>query len=180
MGRMFKPLKLKELPLTEKEKKFVELYDGENLVEAVKGAGYNCKSDLNYRIMGNSLLKKEKIMRAITGSDILQKRQDIADKTERMRFLTAVMRDKKQPVLARLRACELMGKAFGDYVERHEVDVNSSVLVLNRPMKQDTLQLAKQLVSRLVDPFDSEGPRDVSPVVDVEVIENDGAAVNEG
>lgn len=169
MARMFNPLKLRD-ELTEKEKKFISLYNGENLDDAVMGAGYNCKDLRSAHAVGNSLLRKEKIMRALQGADILQKRADISDKTERMRFLTAVMRDPKQPILARIRATELMGKALGDYVERHEVDVNTNLLVLDAPMRQDTLQMAKQLVLSLTRP-PGPAPAEAKPVIDVDVME---------
>ena len=174
LKKKYKPIRVEER-LTEKERRFVELFNGENLFDAVMGAGYGAKNRKNALVMGNNLLSKEKIQRALSGQSVLQRRKDIADKGERMQFLTAVMRDAEQPILARIRACELMGKAFGDYIERHEVDINQNVLVLNNPMRLGTLQMAKELASRLIDPFKEDRPREVEPVVDVELL-TDGAS----
>ena len=165
-GRVPQPVKIKMPKLTEKQRKFCELYNGENLVDAVMQAGYECTSTRSAQVQGNTLLRMPKIVETLTGQDILQRRKDIADKNERMRFLTWVMRDSEQPILARLRACELMGKAFGDYVERHEIEVNSEVLVLSQKMNLDTLKLARQLADRLIAPVE-EGEDDAE-VVDVE------------
>ena len=167
----------KAVKLTEKQEAFIKLYNGENLVEAVKKAGYNCKSDTVAQIVGNELLRNEKVMSVMKGTDMLERRKDVADKGERMVFLTGVMRDDTQPVLARLRACELLGKTCGDYIERHEVDVNQPVLVLNRPMQLEALQLAKKLTQHLAGPREQGGPKEIEPVIDVEVLDN---AVCEG
>ena len=167
-----RPFRATDENLTEKQQKFIDLYNGENLSEAVLGAGFKCTNEVVARLYGNQLLRNEKIMRHITGADYLEKRKDIADKTERMVFLTHIMRDEKQPVLARIRACELMGKAMGDYVERHEIDVNENVLVLSKVMTSETVQIAKELTRRLIDPYHQTRPKEAKPVLDVEILED--------
>lgn len=45
---------------------------------------------------------------------------EIADREERQRFWTMAMRDDAQLMRDRLRASDLLAKASGDFVERHE------------------------------------------------------------
>ena len=45
---------------------------------------------------------------------------EIADRDERQRFWSEVMRDDGQAMRDRLRASDLLGRSTGDFVERHE------------------------------------------------------------
>lgn len=105
-------------PLNERERRFVEAYMGAcagNATTAAIQAGYSKKTA---RKQGSRLLTKADIRAAIdqrVASDPL-----VADREERQRFLTAMMRDSEAHPLARLKACDQMSKIGGDYVERLE------------------------------------------------------------
>ncbi len=132
--------------LTEKQRKFVEAYMGKaegNGVEAARLAGYK-GNDNTLAAIASENLRKPKIASAI------EERQEgdplVADREERQRFFTSVMRgtgcrrpvktmvgllrDKDGNVVTedplakdRIKAAELLGKMNGDFVER--IDVTS-------------------------------------------------------
>lgn len=121
--------------LTEKQRRFVEAFMGKaagNATEAARLAGYR-GTDNTLRVVGAENLSKPAIAAAV--SAIQQADPLIADRNERQRFWTDVMRgvveDHKVvtedgiatviPVPAslpdRLRAAELLAKASGDFVK---------------------------------------------------------------
>ena len=88
-----------------------------NATEAARLAGYS-GSESALGVTGHDNLKNPKIAKAI------KQRQDsdpaIATREERQRFWTEVMNNPQADMKDRLRASEILGKASGDFVERHE------------------------------------------------------------
>ena len=123
--------------LTVKQKKFVDAYvnNGGNGVEAIRTAGYNCSTDNSARSQASKNLKKPHIILAIeqsgyvdsrivaTKSIELGRRIDLAERRistreDRAEFLTSVYLDETFPISSRLQAVQLLGKMYGDYLER--------------------------------------------------------------
>lgn len=86
-----------------------------NATKAAILAGYSKKTA---QPQSSRLLSKAMIRAAIEE----RQSQDtlVADRTERQRFWTGVMRNAGEPIVARLKASELLGKAGADFVEKHE------------------------------------------------------------
>jgi hypothetical protein len=104
--------------LSERERRFVEAFMGKaagNATKAAIAAGYSVKSA---RRSGTRLSTKRHIREAIAA----RQKDDpaVADREERQRFLTSMMRDIEGHPLARLKACDQLSKIGGDYIERHE------------------------------------------------------------
>lgn len=74
---------------------------------------------------GCSLAKNPKVAAALAAVQAAS--PDIADKAERQRFLTATLRGLEEgaDMSARLRACELLGRMGGDFVDKSELKVKS-------------------------------------------------------
>ena len=103
--------------LTAKQKRFIELYDG-NAAAAARAAGYSEKSA---RIIAKQLMDDPRIAAGIRAREDKRNARDIASMNERKRFWTAAMRDESLDVKARLRASELLGKSEGDFIDRKEI-----------------------------------------------------------
>lgn len=124
--------------LTEKQRRFVEAYCGlalGNATEAARLAGYK-GSDGTLGVTAHETLKNPKVRRAIEEASAQVRSQAIADRRERMEWLTSVMRgtikapkylmsgecvDAEPDWRERVKACELLGKMSGDFLEKHEV-----------------------------------------------------------
>ena len=123
--------------LTVKQKKFVDAYvnNGGNGVEAIRTAGYNCSTDNSARSQASENLKKPHILLAIEQSGYVDsrivvtkaieqgRRLDLAERRistreDRAEFLTSVYLDDAFPINSRLKAVQLLGKMYGDYLER--------------------------------------------------------------
>ena len=125
------------LRLTTKQRKFVDAYvnNGGNGVEAIRAAGYNCRTDNSARVQASENLKKPNIILAIEQSgysdsrivdtkaiergrrlDLAERR--ISTRKDRAEFLTGVYLDEAFPIGSRLQAVQLLGKMYGDYLDR--------------------------------------------------------------
>ena len=123
--------------LTVKQKKFVDAYvnNGGNGVEAIRAAGYNCSTDNSARVQASENLKKPNVILAIEQSGYVDsrivatkaikqgRRLDLADRRistreDRAEFLTSVYLDDTFPISSRLQAVQLLGKMYGDYLDR--------------------------------------------------------------
>ena len=102
--------------LTDKQAKFIAEYQKDcNATQAAIRAGYSQKTAYS---IGQELLKKPEVQQAMkTQLDGL-----IADKNERLRFWTGVMRDKNEDMKHRLKASELLGKAQADFTESVKIE----------------------------------------------------------
>ena len=103
--------------LTPKQKRFIELYDG-NAAAAARAAGYSEKSA---RIIAKQLMDDPRIVEGIRAREDKRNARDIATANERKKFWTAAMRDGSLDMKARLRASELLGKSEGDFIDRKEI-----------------------------------------------------------
>ena len=123
--------------LTIKQQRFVDEYinNGGNGGEAVFKAGYDCTSPNSARSQASDNLRKPNIRLAleeagykdcgIIKKDSLEiarkmesKKRKIATREDRAEFLTSVYKDETHHIAARLRAIELLGKMYGDFLDR--------------------------------------------------------------
>ena len=123
--------------LTVKQRKFVDAYvnNGGNGVDAVIDAGYTCKNENVARVQASDNLKKPNIILAIEEAgykdsrivdtkaiergrrlDLAERR--ISTREDRAEFLTDVYLDVAFPIGSRLQAVQLLGKMYGDYLDR--------------------------------------------------------------
>ena len=89
-----------------------------NATRAAQAAGYSQRTAYS---LGQRLLKNAEISQAINSAMTERKNQLIATREQRQQFWTAVMNDGEQDMKHRLRASELLGKSFGDFVEKTEL-----------------------------------------------------------
>lgn len=130
--------------LTVKQKRFVELYDG-NATEAAVKAGYSQK--YANRIAAQ-LMNNEKIVGAIHNKENSRNSDEIMTREQRKLFWTAIIRDSSQSTKDRLRASELLAKSEGDFIERREISGKNgeplSVAALLRELDSRDLKRASQ------------------------------------
>ena len=104
--------------LTTKQRKFVNFYEG-NATKAAILAGFSKKTA---RSQGQRLLTKVDIIKALKKREERETGPLIANRQERQRFWTAVLRGKlpkaKVKVFDRLKASELLGKSEADFTEK--------------------------------------------------------------
>lgn len=116
--------------LTRKQQMFVDVFDG-NATHAAKSAGYASPKSAGSRLLTNDSVKS-----AIVAKEKPARKRRIANKDERMEFLTDSMRGNValdgEPIPAslkmrdRLKANELLGRAHGDFVDRKEIAITPS------------------------------------------------------
>ena len=124
--------------LTDKQKRFVDAFvnNGGNGAEAIMAAGYNCNNDNSARVLASENLKKPNVILAIEQSGYidskiinteaiggareldLAKRRISSTREERAEFLTGVYLDSSFPISSRLQAIQLLGKMYGDYLDK--------------------------------------------------------------
>ena len=123
--------------LTIKQKRFVEAYikNGGNGTRAVIEAGYRVASESSAQVIPSQYLKKPIIAMAlekagyedcgiINVNQIERARahqgevQRIASREDRAAFLTSVIFDEYVPIMARIKANELLGRMYGDYLQK--------------------------------------------------------------
>lgn len=126
--------------MTPKQKRFVELYDG-NATQAAVQAGYAAGSA---SVTGLQLLRNPKIAAAIKARQDSESRARIATRQERQEFLTAMMQDESVRNCDRLRAVELLCKSEGDFIERRQVDVTATVNIFDAKTRARLLKFAAE------------------------------------
>ena len=123
--------------LTSKQQKFVDAYirNGGNGTQAVWEAGYDCKNANSARAQSSDNLRKPNIRlameeagyrdsRLINTEGIIEARnvdlahRKISTREDRAEFLTGVYLDESHHIVARLKAVELLGKMYGDFLDR--------------------------------------------------------------
>lgn len=125
---------VKEEMLSQKERKFVEAFDGD-VDAAARAAGATLKhgrrmlmnplvvreiEKKNGRIHEQVIADKERGAAKVFVKNARLIAGAIAAKEDRQAFWTKVMMDEEQNMAFRLKAAELLGKAQGDFIERHE------------------------------------------------------------
>lgn len=103
------------MTLTPRQKRFVELFDG-NATEAARAAGFK-----NPNVYSNDLMKKPEIVAAIQAREKERNADGIMTREQRQIFWTMIARDTSQRIGDRLRASELLARSEGDFLERHEL-----------------------------------------------------------
>ena len=125
------------MTLTSKQKRFVDAFvnNGGNGKEAIIEAGYNCINGNSARVLASENLKKPNVILAIEQSGYIDSRiinteaiedardldfaeRRISTREERAEFLTGVYLDRSFPISSRLQAIQLLGKMYGDYLDR--------------------------------------------------------------
>ena len=67
-------------------------------------------------------MRNAEVAQAIQAREAERRAERIASRTSRQVFWTEVMNDADAPMLARLRASELLARSEGDFLERHVVE----------------------------------------------------------
>ena len=111
--------------LTEKQRKFVEYYDG-NATQAAVNAGYSKKSAT---ITGHENLRKPNIMAAIAARQSKRDSKHIMNREERQALWTSMAADESRDDQVRLRASELLGRSECDFVDRHKIESDKPIEV---------------------------------------------------
>lgn len=112
--------------LTSKQKIFVQVFDG-NGTKACRDAGYKEHEVESFRLLRNPKIKRALALKVTKRDKKVAKK--ILDKDERQQFWTKIIQDESQEIKARLRASELLGKSFGDFLDKVEINVNHTISV---------------------------------------------------
>lgn len=123
--------------MTPKQRRFVELYNG-NATEAAIAAGYSQKTA---RAIGRQNLTKPYIAEAVRNREDKKLRSFIASREERQRLWTEIMNDPEMKASDRLRASELLGRSEGDFIERQAVELSGSVNVFSVEIRKELIRL---------------------------------------
>lgn len=97
-----------------------------NGTRAAKRAGYGEK---NARITAAKLLSIPEIKQAIQNGIEIRKSELIADRFERMAFLSQTMRDTNESMKLRIKACEILSKIDGDITIKNDSATLAEVLL---------------------------------------------------
>ena len=122
--------------MTPKQRRFVELYNG-NATEAAIAAGYSRKTA---RSIGQRILTNVNISEAIKAREDKELRPFIANREERQRLWTEIMNDPEMKTSDKLRASELLGRSEGDFIERQAVELSGSVNVFLTDVREELLR----------------------------------------
>ena len=118
--------------LTAKQQRFIDCFNG-NATAAALEAGYSPK---NAGKIGAQLMNNARIAAAIQAREKERSGAAIATREERQKLFTEIMRDRDENTKDRLRACELLGKSEGDFIERQEVTgKNGAPLMPGEPLE---------------------------------------------
>jgi phage terminase small subunit len=118
--------------LTEKQRRFVEAFTGEaqgNATKAAKLAGYS-GDEKALAVRGAEIVRNRKVQQAIEEARASVTSEAIATREERQTFLTRTMRDGGIEPKDRIKACEVLGKMQGDFIEKHEVKHEGRAVVI--------------------------------------------------
>ena len=109
--------------MTEKQKRFCDEYLVDlNGTRAYKAAYPSVKSDEAARANASRLLTNANVRAYIEQRTEQLRSARTATAQEVMEFLTAVLRDEKKGAVPRLKAAELLGKRYGLFTEKLNVD----------------------------------------------------------
>lgn len=116
--------------LSKRQQAFVESYaKGNTVKQAAIDAGYSAQYADK---CGPAILGSARIRAALADLNAKTNRPSIATIIERREWWTKVMRDGETTLKERLRASELLGKSFGDFIERHEFNFDWSSVPADR------------------------------------------------
>lgn len=114
--------------MREKQKKFCDEYlKDRNATQAAIRAGYSKKTAYS---IGNENLKKPELKAYIKQQLEQIRSEDIADAAEVLEYLTDVMRNKENGARVRLRAAELLGKTYGIFTDKVDIEGAPQVVIV--------------------------------------------------
>ena len=134
LNQMPKPA---QKPLTIKQQRFVNCYDG-NATQAAKDAGYK-GSNNTLRKVGFENLTKPNVKQAIRDREKKRNRKLIADREARQEFWTDIMNDENADMKDRLRASELLGRSEADFTDKQ---------ISTNPETQNIMSLVADMVNK--------------------------------
>ena len=137
--------------LTIKQKKFADEYIiSGNATESYKVAGYKYSSDNMASVEAHKLLRNPKVKTYIDERMRKLEEEAIANQNEILKFLTRVIRDEEteetlisrgeegQEITTvklsgrdRIKAAELLGKRYGSWTDKLEVEAESRVVIVD-------------------------------------------------
>jgi phage terminase small subunit len=131
-------------PLTVKQKRFIEAYEG-NGAEAARKAGYKresskSKNKTSIYAIASENLRKPNIIKEIEQRLNQNLTSKIADRAERQQFWTQILTDESHDISARLRASELLGKSEGDFLDRIQVEQSLDLTIALKQAEQRITQ----------------------------------------
>lgn len=137
-----KKVRKDKLILTDNQKQFVEnyLFNQGNATRAYAMA-YRNKNENTCAAKGSALLKMDKIKNEIDSrrAEIKEQNLDhIASGNEVLQFFTQVMTNPENPMTHRIKAAEMIGKAEGLWIERHEINVETDYQINLGFTEEDT------------------------------------------
>ena len=145
------------MALNERQKAFADYYiQTGNATEAAIKAGYSEKTAYS---IGNENLKKPELKKYIESRMAEKESELIADQDEVLKYLTAVLRDNtdsetvvvegtgkgftdartirvKPSEKDKLKAAELLGKAYGIYTNKLETDIQQVIIDFEKELKE--------------------------------------------
>lgn len=105
--------------LTQKQQKFVDLYEG-NATEAAKLAGYRGDNQ-TLRSVGRENLTKPHIWDAIQNRDKWQADPLMTERDARRKWLVDIVRDTTKDIKDRMKAMEMLQRTYGDFLTVHQL-----------------------------------------------------------
>lgn len=143
--------------LTIKQQKFADEYIiSGNATEAYKKAGYKYSSDNMASVEGHKLLRNPKVKSYIEEQMKELEAETIADQTEVLQFLTSILRDemteevlvnvgnfeqsiqdKKISARDKIKAAELLGKRYGSWTDKVNLEGNLPVIIYGEDEIED-------------------------------------------
>lgn len=137
--------------LTEKQKRFADLYiETGNGADSYRSAGYSVKSDNAAAVEASKLLRNPKVKSYIDRLIAEKDEKRIAKQDEILEFLTNVLRGKESEEIPlglgmgeqrlvqkeldgkeRIKAAELLGKRYGMWLDRQQLDATVGVQIID-------------------------------------------------
>ncbi len=107
------------MKLTQRARKFGELYDG-NATKTAKAAGFK-GSDNVLAQTGRRMLRNDQVLEIIKKREKKKTGPIIASREERQNFWTDVMKNNEEDMGSRLKASELLGRSQADFIDNHRI-----------------------------------------------------------
>jgi len=106
---------MNEKPLTVKQQRFVDFFDG-NATDAARKAGYK-----SAELSGLRNIRNVRIAKAIKKREKKRNRKKIATREERQQLWTEFARNEDVAIRDRLKALELLGRSECDFIDKKEI-----------------------------------------------------------
>lgn len=121
--------------MTERQRKFCELYaSNPNATEAAKAAGYSAATAYS---IGQRLLKNVETKNYIDELTAAARTDKVADLTETLEYLTAVMRNTDELTRERTKAAQLLATLLRDAPDDKDDDPHFEVCIIDASIPRD-------------------------------------------